>query len=676
MNYKFIKQKTKQDCGLAVSCMLINYLQRAELSLEELKYQNMVFDSEMSFYNIELLLEKYQVEFKSYYASYEELCELQINEPVVLNLLVNDFEHFIVVYKFKASKVLVADPAANDIKWIEISSLQKTFTGYFAIARRITKFKYKKESIFNWAHLMFEETKLICIFFTTSFFLNISILIANGFLKTYAMNVNVDDSTNKLIIFTGYAFLFLIQILLSWALSRLLFQIRTTITKKIYVIYFDQLLIMESEQFDTNKKEVWLKKIMHINTLTNFLTQAFLTLPSQAILFVMSIILVSLISPSFLVIILLENFLAVTCSLIFNGFLKNRILENNLDSIAFSVLFREILDGNKEIKTKNIADVYRKKIYTSFSKNLNNENHLNEIKNANTLVTGLINKMMFLILFFIAQTLILASKMSFQQLLFYVSISAYIAGFSETILGLVLNKDDYKLSLTELKFLFSNSKVEEDLIEIDKITKIEAKDLYKYKNEICILRDVSCKITSNTFIYGKSGVGKTTLLQIFSGVIGNYEGKIYLNDVDFADVNKDKFKDQVLYVGQYDYLFNSTVWANLQHFKNKIDLGIFAKYNFLEVLQSHNIELNKIITDNGENLSKGQRQIINFMAAFFAKKELYLIDEPLSNVDRPTAYNLLKNFLEYKQGKLIIMCDHNDFYQKYFTNLLVIGNEK
>ncbi|WP_416374971.1 ATP-binding cassette domain-containing protein [Spiroplasma clarkii] len=59
--------------------------------------------------------------------------------------------------------------------------------------------------------------------------------------------------------------------------------------------------------------------------------------------------------------------------------------------------------------------------------------------------------------------------------------------------------------------------------------------------------------------------------------------------------------------------------------------------------------MHKTLRDNGANLSKGQRQIINFMALFFTSKQVYLIDEPLSNVDHSQPMIYLRSFYSVSQ---------------------------
>lgn len=677
MEYKFVKQKTRTDCGIAVSTIIINFLQRTNISLEEIKYSNTIYDNELSFYNIEMLLKNYKIEFKTYYAKFDEFINLEIIDPFVMNVNTKDgYEHFIVVYKKKKTKYLIADPSRNDIKWIDQVELEQKYTGYFGVAKKFAKFKFKKNSLINLAAFLFDDIKLLTLFFVVSLSFNIVILLANGFLKTYSKNLMIDNNYNKNIIFIAYFLIFFIQIVLTYLLNRIIFVIKSNLNKKMCHVYFEKLLTINIEKFQTQKKEEWIKKISYISSVSNLLTQFFLIMPSQMIFFTMSFVMISFISPMFLILILIENVLIISSSFVFQNIMKNKIIENETESIYFSILFRELLDGNSEIKFKDMYGVYRNKIETSFNKNLNNENEVDNIKNLNSVSILFISKTIFLILFYISQNFIISSTISFDQLFFYISISPYISDFSSSLLSILLNKENYKISINEIKLIFQDDQKIIEKINITKILKIKCKNLNKYKNEVNVIKDINFDFDTNTFIYGKSGAGKTCLMQLLSGEIQDYEGKIFINDIDFKTINKELLKQKILYIGQDDYLFNGTIWANLQNFKNDIDLELFKQYNFFEILNSNNININKIINDNGANLSSGQKQIINFISSFFTNKELYLIDEPLSNVDRPTAYYLLEKFLELKKDSLILMTDHNDYYKKFFRKELKIINEK
>ncbi|ARU91447.1 bacteriocin ABC transporter [Spiroplasma clarkii] len=238
------------------------------------------------------------------------------------------------------------------------------------------------------------------------------------------------------------------------------------------------------------------------------------------------------------------------------------------------------MDGNQEIKTKNLEPVYRNKINSSFNLSLEHENKIDVIKNFNHFIVNLVVKAAFLLTFYIAQILIFKEKLSFEQLLFYVSISAYCTSFSETVLSTILNRETNKIALNEVKLLLESSEENPEIVELETIKSFECKNLYKYKNEVRTVNNINCSINQNTFISGMSGSGKTSFLQLLCGSTNNYEGELLINGIDLKNINKTKLRESVLYLGQYDYLFNGTVWANLQQFKNKIDLELFKQLDF------------------------------------------------------------------------------------------------
>ncbi|AOG60628.1 hypothetical protein SHELI_v1c06770 [Spiroplasma helicoides] len=675
MEYNFTRQKSIYDCGVAVSTMLINSLQKKHFTIEEIKYENQISDSELSFYNIEELLNKYKIEFKTYHANFNEFIELNVSDPVVLNINEESSgEHFIIIYKRKKNLFLVADPNNNDLTWVSFSDIAKKYTGYFGIARKTETIIFKNKSFFNWIKLFSDYINYIVLFFVLSILLNSLIIISNSFLKVYSNNVMIDDKYNLNILFLSFLLLFMIQNVVGLFNNIILFNIKKLINKKIIKIYINKIILMNIEKYDSLGKEEWIKKLQYINLISDRLVNYFLFIPTQFILFLMSLIIVASISKSILIFILIENLISVFISYLFYNWVKDKNIKHSTDEIKFLTTFREIIDGNFEIKAKNLNNHFELQFLKKYKKNIKNEKDLNYIKNFNELATKTIARFFYLLIFYVSADLIANNLTNFSQLLFYVSISNYIYIFTNSIFNLIISKEENKICIKELKFLFEKNEVEENksLLEIDKIEKIELQNIYKFQNENKLIDNVTHTFSANTFIFGKSGSGKTSLLKLLSGNIENYEGNFLINQVDFKNINKQCLKNRVTYLGQYDYLFNASVWTNIQQFKNKIDLNIFKEYKLFELMENNNIDINKKIIDNGANLSKGQRQIISFISLFFTSKDVYLVDEPLSNVDKKTAYYLMRAFLSLKKDSLIIMTDHDNEYQKLFSNRMEI----
>ncbi|AHI58239.1 hypothetical protein P344_04585 [Spiroplasma mirum ATCC 29335] len=84
-----------------------------------------------------------------------------------------------------------------------------------------------------------------------------------------------------------------------------------------------------------------------------------------------------------------------------------------------------------------------------------------------------------------------------------------------------------------------------------------------------------------------------------------------------------------------DYLFANSVYDKIINFNPNADLTILRNLVVEAILQANKIDLTRVLVNNGENLSKGQRQIILFLNLLCQHKEDF-IDESLSNIDEKT----------------------------------------
>ncbi|WP_338984550.1 ATP-binding cassette domain-containing protein [Spiroplasma endosymbiont of Diplazon laetatorius] len=669
MTYKFVKQKGENDCGIAVSTMLINYYHNKNFGIEEIKFENSLNDDMLNFYEIENLLNNYKVEFISYACSFQELTDLEITNPIVLSAVnENNLEHFIIAYKRKKDMLLIADPNKNDLHWVDLKDIEKIYQGYLSITRSFEKIKFKNKNILNWFNFIKVFKKEVTLIFCVSFLINILILISNNFIKIYMKNININDSKTMRTIFLVFIFLFFVQITVSYFINKIIYRIKNKISKNIYMFYKNKLLNLDIEKFNSSSKEEWVKKLTYINILSEFITQTFISLPLGFILFLMSSLFLIIISPFILTLVLIQNLICITLSIGLFYLMKEFKLKRERKIIEFSLSYREMIDGFEEIKFKNIENEIKSGSYKNFESTIKESKNIFDLDNKSNFVFSTLNKMFFYLIFYISVIYINKNKFTMPDLLFYTSVSSYINIFFSNVTNFILDLQEIFIADKSLNFIFIQDKeTDVEQIKIDSIKKIEIKSLYKYKSDNCLLKDFNFMVDKNTFIHGKSGSGKTTLLKILSGHFKSYEGQILINDKsELKEIEENTFKNKIIYLGQYDYLFNGTVWQNIQQFKNKVDFKLLEDLHLLEILERNNIALEKNLIDNGSNLSKGQRQIINFISLFFTEKDLYLIDEPLSNVDKHTAYYLFKAFMNYKRNSLIVMCDHDIAYSNFF----------
>jgi len=197
------------------------------------------------------------------------------------------------------------------------------------------------------------------------------------------------------------------------------------------------------------------------------------------------------------------------------------------------------------------------------------------------------------------------------------------------------------------------------------------------EGEAAVLREVSLEIKKKDFIVveGESGTGKTTLLQIMSGLLAPSAGKVFFDEKDlssFGAQEMSRFRNKkIAFVFQEFFLIpNLTVEENVQ-----IPL-LFSKekreVNVDEVLDSVGIlDIKKsLLTD----ISGGQKQRVAISRALINSPEIIFADEPTGNLDRNNASEILKLFLDLNQNKDIafFIATHDNKISQAAKKLLTI----
>lgn len=198
--------------------------------------------------------------------------------------------------------------------------------------------------------------------------------------------------------------------------------------------------------------------------------------------------------------------------------------------------------------------------------------------------------------------------------------------------------------------------------------KIEFKNVnFGYNATNLIIKDLSFQIKQNTFVcvIGKNGIGKSTVLNLISGIYRPNSGTIYIDGVDLTTIDKEYYIDRLSIITSDFYLFDDTVI-------NNILLGLSVEKELLENLVNE-LEMadlfekyyNESIGENGSRLSSGQRQKIAIARTIIHKKKIVILDEPNSNLDKGMNVRLVEILKKYLSESTIICVTHsNDIYEK------------
>lgn len=181
-------------------------------------------------------------------------------------------------------------------------------------------------------------------------------------------------------------------------------------------------------------------------------------------------------------------------------------------------------------------------------------------------------------------------------------------------------------------------------------------------NYVNVLNNLSFNLPNKglVFILGKSGCGKTTLLNILETLLEPSEGEIFFKGIKYSDLKKEKLvefrKNKIGILFQSINLINSvSVYENLKivcDIKN-IDYKLIDQY-----LSKFNLTYLK--NKNVDVISGGERQRVAFIRSILNSPDILFCDEPTGAIDDFNSLLLMNELREFSKTKLVIIVTHNE----------------
>lgn len=244
-------------------------------------------------------------------------------------------------------------------------------------------------------------------------------------------------------------------------------------------------------------------------------------------------------------------------------------------------------------------------------------------------------------------------------------------------------------SVLELLDQRNNIQVETNkLIKINFNDKISLKNIsfgYPSENKL-LFKDIDLTINkgSKVGIFGKTGSGKSTLIDIIAGLLKPKTGKLIIdNQIISEEAEYSSWMSKISYVPQNIFLADTSIKENiaLGLSKNQIDLKKIEEVaKISKIYDSINEMDNKfdtLVGESGIRLSGGQRQRIGIARALYKKSDLIIFDEATNALDSHTEKDIMRNIYDY-YGKdiTILIVSHNLNTLNRCDHLLEINSNK
>lgn len=206
---------------------------------------------------------------------------------------------------------------------------------------------------------------------------------------------------------------------------------------------------------------------------------------------------------------------------------------------------------------------------------------------------------------------------------------------------------------------------------------------FSYGESKKILRNINFSILKNRVVglTGKTGVGKSTFIEIFCGLLEPVSGKIILNNKEIDYKQYKIVNDLVSIVPQRTNLLDDSLEKNIllgrKKIKNhRIQLEYIKKICLLDYIDNNLDKWDTIVGENGSRLSGGQVQRLTIARAIYNKPKLLILDEATSALDEDTEKEILKNLINFKPKMTILIISHNKNILELCDEIYEIKNQE
>ena len=186
---------------------------------------------------------------------------------------------------------------------------------------------------------------------------------------------------------------------------------------------------------------------------------------------------------------------------------------------------------------------------------------------------------------------------------------------------------------------------------------------FSYDGKRDVLKNVNMTFPEKgmTAIVGESGCGKSTVVNMLIGAFRPQKGDVTVGGKQLEKLSRESWYSHLSAVSYNTYIFNESVRDNFKMAKENVSdeeiLAALEKVNLKEFIEE-NGGLDKVITEDANNISGGQKQRLALAIALVSDKDIYVFDEATSNIDIDSEAIIMKNIKAISEEKSVIVISH------------------
>ena len=672
-----------KECGSACLLSIIRYY-GGNVSMERILELTKTGKDGTNFHNMSLAGLELGMMSKGYFI--DNINDLDnIEKPFISQIVINNYHHFVVVYKINGEKITIMDPAKG-MENISISEFLKIFTGYILIMEPI-----KKLPIYNDNNYLLNTIKEIIIS-NKKIIINLILLtlITTIFMCLYSYHFKIiidkvidTNKLNLLIVVIIFAFVEVIKLVSEFLRNNLLLYLEQKIDLSIITNTINKIISLPYSYYKNRTTGEIITRVNDLFYVKNAISKIIVNIFLDIILVISAFIILFSINKTMTVYLIFVVIIYLILFRVFRNSIKQMTNKIQEDSATVNSSLVETISGYDTVKGLNLENAFKNKINKQYLNMINDNLIMSRINNYQEFLRDLFEGIIVLLVMYLGATYIMDKSLTIGSLITYNSIIYYFLNPIRNTVDFYKELFYVKNSIKRINNIL-NLKYESQMKKTGLVVNgnIEFRNLsFSYNGVRNIIDNFSLKIDdkSKVLILGDSGVGKSTLLKLVYIYYETPRGMVYINDKDIQDFELGDIRSNITYVSQNEILYTDTIKNNIILYRD-ISEEEYLKVSRLvyveDIILKNKLSYDYMLEENGANISGGQRQRIILARALLKKGKVILIDEGLNEIDPKLEKKILKNiFREYKDRTFIIISHRKDNIEMYDKVINVSGNE-
>ena len=662
----FVSQQSENDCGCASLAMVCKYYHYNVTLNKVKKDSNLEKLLGMTLGDLSRVARNYGFDTVAVRLNDNSLSEKFTLPAIVRTFLENGKSHYMVLLKVKGEKVILLDPTIGVLS-MKRTDFWKQSDGstlllcpgerFVQVCQKSTEVSkaIKKELLAE----IIENRKLLI------FAVLISLLIsAVGLLSSFIYQVVIDqivsETQPELLISVLWFFgtICIIQVAISLVENLLSLKLDKKINIPTIKRYFQHLMNL-SLPFHENaavgdilvrSQDAIAMKSFAVKCISDIAVNGPIIIGASVILWRISWLLFIFVS-------------IMTCLVLIVSFLmKDGYAELNrkekMESSLYNSMLVDSFTNISAVKYRRMEEYYTEKITTSFQSLVDAGVKKSKFIFFETSLTELLLSIGRVLLLGVEAWLVLSKVMSTGQMMTVITLAGLIMNSSNTLLSLVLSKEEYKVSLSRLSEFYDEpeegSRDGRNLLKtIDRIELSSVSFQYRQNSELLNGITLSIQKKQKIAFVGESGCGKTTLAKIIASYYQPSRGTMLYNSQSFEEISRADLRNRICIVQQTPQMMSGTVFNHvIEGEKNPAMIGKVQEY--LNAFQGEKL----LLKGDAALLSKGEQQKIEIARALATDADLYIMDEPTSGVDCFAEKVIISRIFDVLSEKMLIMIAH------------------